>query len=234
VCAALAAATERIRLGTAVLPLLLHHPLRVAEDAATLDALSNGRFELGVGLGEDRAALSGFGVEGSERAERLDEALELVQAAWRGPLAFAGRHFQVEGIEVVPRPVQRGGPPVWVGAGAPAAQRRAARLGAGLILPATVSPAFFLEAWADEGRDPAAVRLAVLLPASARRDPVAAVARWLARLPAEAAAAAVDAVLCVSAAGAELDAVLGAVGVLHEAHPTRRERIYWTRSPEGS
>ena len=225
VCAALAVGTERVRLGTAVLPLLLHHPLRVAEDAATLDALSGGRFELGVGLGGDRAALSGFGIAGGERGGRLDEALELVRAAWRGPLEFEGRYFQVEGIEVVPRPVQPGGPPVWVGAGAPAAQRRAARLGAGLVLTAGSSPAPYLEAWSDAGRDRSAARLAALLPGAALREPVAAVEKWLAELPAAAEVAQVDAVLCVRDPGTDLEEVLTAVVALNDAHEIRRDRI---------
>lgn len=234
VCAALAVTTERVRLGTAVLPLLLHHPLRVAEDAATLDALSGGRFELGVGLGGDRAALSGFGIAGGGRPERLEEALELVQAAWRGPLEFAGRYFQAQGIEVVPRPVQPGGPPVWVGAGAPSAQRRAARLGAGLILAAGTSPEPYLSFWAGSGRDLAAARIAVLLSGAALRAPIAAVEQWLAGLPVAAEAAQVDAVLCVHEAGAGLGEVLDAVDALNEAHATRHERIYSSLSPEGS
>jgi len=225
VCAALAVTTESLRVGTAVLPLLLHHPLRVAEDAATLDALSGGRFELGVGLGGDRAALSGFGIDGAGRAERLEEALELVRAAWRGPLEFKGRFFQVEGIEVVPRPVSEGGPPVWVGAGAAVSQRRAARIGTGLIFGADTSPGPFLEAWAGAGRDPVALRLAVLLPAVALAEPVATVEQCLAALPAAASAAVIDLVFSVSTVG-ELDGVLGAVARLHRAHPTRREGIY--------
>ena len=225
VCAALAVRTKRLRVGTAVVPLLLHHPLRVAEDAATLDALSEGRFELGVGLGGDRAALSSFGIEGEDRAERLEEALELVKAAWRGPLQFSGRHFQVEGVEVAPQPVRPGGPPVWVGAGAPVSQRRAARLGAGLIHPVGTSSAPFLESWAAEGRDPAEARLAVLFPEAGPAG-IASVESWLEELPEAAQAARVDLVLSVSQTAPDLDEVVESVATLEKIREARRDRIY--------
>ncbi|MGI9432642.1 MAG: LLM class flavin-dependent oxidoreductase [Myxococcota bacterium] len=224
VCAALAVRTKRLRVGTAVVPLLLHHPLRVAEDAATLDALSEGRFELGVGLGGDRAALSSFGIDGEDRAERLEEALELVQAAWRGPLQFGGRHFQVEGVEVAPQPVRPGGPPVWVGAGAPVSQRRAARLGAGLIFPVGTSPVPFLEAWAAGGRDPADARLAVLIPEAGSAG-VASVEGWLAELPDAAKAARIDLVLSVSRSALESDEVVQSIATLEKIRDARRDRI---------
>jgi len=224
VCAALAVRTTRLRVGTAVVPLLLHHPLRVAEDAATLDALSEGRFELGVGLGGDRAALSSFGIEGEYRAERLEEALELVKAAWQGPLQFRGRHFQVEGIEVAPQPVRPGGPPVWVGAGAPVSQRRAARLGAGLIFPVGTSPGPFLDSWAAEGRDPAEARLAVLF-ADLGTSGIASIEGWLTELPEAAKAARIDLVLSVSQAALELDQVVERVATLDKIRGTRRDRI---------
>jgi alkanesulfonate monooxygenase SsuD/methylene tetrahydromethanopterin reductase-like flavin-dependent oxidoreductase (luciferase family) len=171
VCAALAARTRRLRIGTAVLPLPLHHPLRVAEDAATLDGLSDGRFELGVGLGADAEAAGGFGVAAGERAARLEEAVALIRAAWgEQALAFEGRHHSVSGVEVHPRPAQRPGPPLWIGAGAPDAQRRAARLGTGLWLPPGASPRAFLDAWAEAGRDPAEARVATTCDAASRAE----------------------------------------------------------------
>jgi len=162
-CAAIAARTTRLRVGTAVLPLPLHHPVRVAEDAATLDLLSGGRLELGVGLGSDPGAMAGVGIDAGDRAGRLEEAIALMRAAWGNePLAFRGRHFTVEDVAVHPKPVQAGGPPLWVGARAEAAQRRAARLGCGLIVPAGASVEAYLETWRSEqgGEGP---RLAVLL-----------------------------------------------------------------------
>lgn len=163
-CAALAARTQSLRIGTGLLPLPLYHPLRIAEDAAVLDGLSDGRFELGVGLGSDPEALARFGVDADERAERFEEALEVIQLAWRGgPFEFEGQHFRCEGLEVYPRPAQAGGPPLWIGASAPAAQRRAARRRSGLMLRADGSPAAYLAAWRAEGEASATPRVAWLL-----------------------------------------------------------------------
>lgn len=135
VCAAIAAATERLVIASAVLPLPLHHPLRVAEDVATIDSISNGRFELGIGLGADRGALAGFGLEADDRGGRFEEAVAILRAAWQdGPIQHEGRHFDVDGIEVFPKPVRPGGPPVWVGARAESALRRAARLDLGVLV----------------------------------------------------------------------------------------------------
>jgi alkanesulfonate monooxygenase SsuD/methylene tetrahydromethanopterin reductase-like flavin-dependent oxidoreductase (luciferase family) len=161
VCAAIAASTTRIRIATALVPLPLHHPLRLAEDAATLDVVSGGRFELGVGLGVDASELSGFGLDSAERTSRFEEAVELLRLAWRGePFAFDGRHFRFATLEVSPRPLQEGGPPLWVGASAEAAQRRAARLGAGLVVPAACACDAYLAACDSAGVTPRVALLA--------------------------------------------------------------------------
>jgi alkanesulfonate monooxygenase SsuD/methylene tetrahydromethanopterin reductase-like flavin-dependent oxidoreductase (luciferase family) len=163
-CAAIAAVTTRLRFGTGVLPLPLYHPLRVAEDAATIDGIADGRFELGVGLGGEREGFQGFGIEAAERATRLEESIELLRQAWSAePVKFSGAHFEIDDIDVVPKPVQSGGPPLWIGAGAPEAQRRAARFGAGLFLPEGVSPEPYIEAWEGAGNRRDDARLAVLL-----------------------------------------------------------------------
>ncbi len=172
-CAAVAVRTRSVRIATGLLPLPFHHPLRVAEDGASVDGLSGGRFELGVGLGSDPDALARFGVGTDLRVERFEEALDLIQQAWRGePLDASGPHFPVSGITVHPLPTQPGGPPIWVGAAAPAAQRRAAARGCGLVLRVGDSPGPFLEAWQEchPGRQP---RLALLLGAG---DPAPQVA----------------------------------------------------------
>ena len=165
-CAAFGAATERVRIATAALPLPLHHPLRVAETAATIDGLSGGRLELGVGLGAAETPFASFGLEVDERAERFAEALMILRAAWSdAPVTFRGKHFACEGVRVYPKPVQSGGPPLWLAASAPAAQRRAAQLGVGVMLPADADPAPYLEECA---RVPgAAPRVALLASAVA-------------------------------------------------------------------
>ena len=132
--AAAAAATERLRLGPMVTPLARRRPAKVARETATLDRLSGGRLTLGVGLGSDRfgAEFSATGeqLDDRERGQMLDEALQILTAAWSGlPVHHRGQHYTVDGIQFLPRPVQRPGVPVWV-AGLPGNARplrRAAR-----------------------------------------------------------------------------------------------------------
>jgi alkanesulfonate monooxygenase SsuD/methylene tetrahydromethanopterin reductase-like flavin-dependent oxidoreductase (luciferase family) len=107
--------TRRIRIGTAVSLLPLHHPLAMAEQAATADLLSGGRLDFGVGRGSIPSQFHGFGVSVSENRGRFDEALEIIRLAWTGErVSFSGRYYQVEGVSVVPRPVQRPHPPIRV------------------------------------------------------------------------------------------------------------------------
>ena len=132
--AAMAAATERIRLGPMVTPLARRRPVKVARETATLDRLSGGRLTLGVGLGSDGFA-SEYSITGEElddrrRASMLDESLEILAAAWSGePVHHRGEHYTVDGMRFLPRPVQRPGVPVWVAGyyGKPRPVRRAAR-----------------------------------------------------------------------------------------------------------
>ena len=136
--AALAARTRRVAIGIATLTLSIgEHPLHVAEQALVLDALSGGRLVLGVGLGYRAAEMAGFGVDPALRRDRFDDALAVLRAAFAEPPGFpaGGAQFRVE-VPVVPqpRPVQPGGPPIWVGGGwRPAAVRRVARLGFPLV-----------------------------------------------------------------------------------------------------
>ncbi|MEV4253363.1 LLM class flavin-dependent oxidoreductase [Spirillospora sp. NPDC049652] len=113
---AAALATRRIRLGTMVTPVARRRPQQLARQVATLDVLSGGRVTLGVGLG-DRDDFSAFGEPTDRRvlAERLDEGLELIQRFWTGePVTFAGRHYQADGIALLPATVQQPRPPIWV------------------------------------------------------------------------------------------------------------------------
>jgi alkanesulfonate monooxygenase SsuD/methylene tetrahydromethanopterin reductase-like flavin-dependent oxidoreductase (luciferase family) len=118
--AAIAAATERLRLGPLVTPLARRRPVKVARETATLDRLSAGRLTLGVGLGSDEFA-SEYSITGEElddrrRARMLDESLEILAAAWSGePVRHRGEHYTVDGMRFLPRPVQRPGVPIWVG-----------------------------------------------------------------------------------------------------------------------
>src|SRR5215510_2191382 len=112
---AIAARTRRIRLGTAVTLLPLQHPLSCAEQAATADVLSGGRLEFGVGRGSIPSQFHGFRVAVAENRARFDEALDIIQLAWKGErFSYRGLFHQVEELAVVPRPVQRPHPPIRV------------------------------------------------------------------------------------------------------------------------
>jgi alkanesulfonate monooxygenase SsuD/methylene tetrahydromethanopterin reductase-like flavin-dependent oxidoreductase (luciferase family) len=130
VCAAIAARTRRLRVGTDVVPLPLQHPVDLAEDVATLDNLSGGRAFLGVGLGGREREYAGFGVPFAERRARFEESLAVLKRLLSGEhVHHDGRHVRVPGLTVTPRPVQRPRPPIWIAAGVEASVRRAAREG---------------------------------------------------------------------------------------------------------
>jgi alkanesulfonate monooxygenase SsuD/methylene tetrahydromethanopterin reductase-like flavin-dependent oxidoreductase (luciferase family) len=132
-CAAVAARTERIRIGTGVLPLPFLNPVRVAEDAGTLDLLSTGRFQLGVGLGPRSARPPGADETLRDRGPRADEAIQIIRRLLSGErLDFEGSYFRYEGLEVHPLPMQQ--PlPLGVGGASEAAARRAGELADGWI-----------------------------------------------------------------------------------------------------
>jgi alkanesulfonate monooxygenase SsuD/methylene tetrahydromethanopterin reductase-like flavin-dependent oxidoreductase (luciferase family) len=141
VAAALAARTTRLRLGTGVVQLPLHHPVRVAEEAATVDVLSSGRLELGVGRGTSPQHFAAFGVPWAERAARFDEALDVIERAWtERRVTYRGQHVRVEGIEVVPRPVQMPRPRIHVAANSAATAALAGRRGHGMLMSAAAHP----------------------------------------------------------------------------------------------
>lgn len=132
--AAIATATQRIRLGPMVTPLARRRPVKVARETAALDRLAGGRLTLGVGLGSDRFggeySLTGEQTDEKARAEMLDESLAILGAAWSGePVHHHGENYTVDGIRFRPRPIQEPGVPVWVAgfAGKPRPMRRAAR-----------------------------------------------------------------------------------------------------------
>jgi natural product biosynthesis luciferase-like monooxygenase protein len=115
--AAIAQRTTKMRIGTAVLLLPYHNPLRVAEDYATLDCLSNGRVNFGIGHGFVKWEALTFGIPLDELRERFRENLEIVLKAWREPkLNHKSRSYEYTNVEVLPRPVQQPYPTVWMAA----------------------------------------------------------------------------------------------------------------------
>src|SRR5438552_390998 len=127
----LAAKTTTLRLGTAVLVLPWHNPALLAEQAATLDLLSNGRFDLGVGKGYRWGEFHGFCMPMAEAEERYRETLAFLRKAWTtdGRFSHHGKYWHYEDIVVEPAPVQKPHPPFWIGAASPNSIRAAAAQG---------------------------------------------------------------------------------------------------------
>ena len=141
--AAVAASTQRVRLGTAVLLAALRHPVLLAQTVATVDLISRGRLVLGAGVGgafndEQRREWRAAGVLPGRRASRLEEVVQIVrQLGSGGPVTFSGKHFTLDGVVMEPKPVQPGGVPILLAshwrAQQEAQMERAARLGNGLM-----------------------------------------------------------------------------------------------------
>ena len=132
--AALAARTTKLRYLTNILILPSHHPIDIAEQVAMVDELSDGRVMLGVAIGYRPYEFEQLGLVFKERVSRFEEGIALLRAAWSdAPVEFAGKHFTVKGANVTPKPVQKPGPPILIGAQVDAAIDRAARLGDGWL-----------------------------------------------------------------------------------------------------
>ena len=111
------ARTKKIRLGTAVLVPPLHHPVRLAEETAALDVLSNGRLDVGFGRGTAGAEFRGYNIDHEESQERFQEGIRIVQGLWTTPeFSYQGKYFQMDQANLVPPPVQKPHPPVYIAA----------------------------------------------------------------------------------------------------------------------
>jgi alkanesulfonate monooxygenase SsuD/methylene tetrahydromethanopterin reductase-like flavin-dependent oxidoreductase (luciferase family) len=131
-----AAKTRTLRLGTAVLVLPWHNPVLVAEQAATIDLLSGGRLDFGVGKGYRHNEFAGFGVPMVEADARFNESLDVITKAWTSKQRFShhGKFWQFEDIIVEPPTAQKPHPPMWMGAGSPESIRQVAERGYNLLL----------------------------------------------------------------------------------------------------
>lgn len=144
---AIAMRTRRIRIGTAVYVLPLHHPIDIAEEAAVLDILSGGRLDFGVGRGYQPEELFAFGVDFETSRERHDEALKIILYAWQhGEIEHEGRFWTIPRREFRPLPIQKPYPPLWQPIVSPASFEEAIRFGKNAIMGSYLSPLARIEA----------------------------------------------------------------------------------------
>jgi probable F420-dependent oxidoreductase len=155
-----AACTERLRLGCVVFVSSLHSPAHLAKSLSTLDQLSHGRIEIGVGTGGKGRQFAAFGVDPERYVARFTEGLALMKALWtESRVTFDGEFWQLKGSAMEPKPFQKPFPPIWFGGAARTALRRAVRLGDGFFGAGSSPTAKFAdqvqivrEALAESGR----------------------------------------------------------------------------------
>ena len=141
VLAAAAQRARRIRLGTAVTLLPLHNPVKTAEQAATVDLLSDGRLELGVGRGTAPIHYAGYDIPQEESRARFEEALDFILEAWtHETFSYEGKYYHARDLTIVPRPVQVPHPPVRIAANSPDTFPLAARRGLPIFATPLINP----------------------------------------------------------------------------------------------
>ena len=163
IAAAIASRTKKIHIGTSVVLLPFHNPVRMAEDAATVDVISGGRFELGVGVGYKVEEFESFAISSKERGARTNEGLEIIRRLWEGEtLTFEGKYYTVTKAKLTPEPIQQPRPPIWVGGFTPPALRRAAKYGDGYIGVGPLKEAYerYVAALEKVGKSTTDIRLA--------------------------------------------------------------------------
>ena len=161
VLAAAAQRTSRIRLGTAVTLLPLHNPVKVAEEAATADILSDGRLEFGVGRGTAPIHYVGYDIPQEESRERFEEGLDFILQAWtHESFSYQGKYFRAQDLTLVPRPIQTPHPPIRIAANSPDTFPIAGRRGLSIFATPLINPPEKLRAGLTVYRDtlPAGVR----------------------------------------------------------------------------
>lgn len=174
VAGAAAAITSRLRISTDIALAPFAHPLRLAEDLAILDQLSNGRMELGLGLGYAPHEFATFGIPRSHRVSYTEECAAILRLAWAGErFSFAGKRYRFDDVLVTPSPVQAGGPPLWMATTSPASVERAVRFDTH-VLPQGVR-SVVLDRWREQtraaGRDPDGYRVGIIRSVLVTDDP---------------------------------------------------------------
>ena len=174
-----AACTQRLRLGCVVFVSTLHVPVQLAKSLASLDQLSCGRVEVGVGTGGKHRPFAAFGMTPERYVARFSEGVELMKALWTQPrITFDGEFYKLTDAAMEPKPVQKPYPPLWFGANGEPALRRAVRLGDGFFGAGSTPTQRFADqvlivraAMAEYGRDefPIAKRLYIAIDDNAGR-----------------------------------------------------------------
>ncbi|HUC06993.1 MAG TPA: LLM class flavin-dependent oxidoreductase, partial [Solirubrobacterales bacterium] len=153
IAGAISQRTEKMLIGTNLVQLPLHHPLRIAEEALTVDILSGGRFRLGVGNGYRGVEFEALGTSLRYRKARVEEGVPILRKAFAGePFAHEGKHFTFPEVLVTPLPIRPGGPGVWMGGQSEPAIDRAARLADGFLAVSDEDVRRYLEALERNGR----------------------------------------------------------------------------------
>lgn len=155
IAAAIGQRTKTMRIATDLMVLPLHDPVRIAEDVATLSLLTDGRFDLGVGIGYRAKEFEQFGREMKYRPSLIEEGIEILRRAWAGePVDFHGKRYTVHNHPITPHPDKQ--PRIFIGGLADPAIERAARIADGFLPSGTIGMDHYLKTLADLGRDPAA------------------------------------------------------------------------------
>lgn len=165
VAGAMAAMTEHVRFGTDICLMPFNHPLRLAEDLAVLDNLSNGRIELGLGMGYAPHEFRGFGIPVSHRVSLTNEGIEVLQHCFRGErFSYRGKRYQFDDVKITPGYVQAGGPPLWIAAMSEAGALRAAHYDTHFLPQGSVKGVFnpWVNALQNSGRKPGNYRVGVI------------------------------------------------------------------------
>ncbi len=165
VAGAMAAVTSKVVFGTDICLAPFNHPLRLAEDLAVLDNLSNGRVELGLGMGYAPHEFRGFGIPVSRRLSLMRETIEVLKRCFTGErFSYEGKRYQFEDVVITPGYVQAGGPPLWIAAMSRAGALRAAEYGTHFLPQGVKAEAF--DPWVDAvhsaGRAPAQHRVGII------------------------------------------------------------------------
>ncbi len=151
---AIGARTRNMHIGTNLMVMPIHDPIRIAEDAATLAVLTDGRFDLGVSIGYRQMEFEAFGRNIKHRPSLMEESVEVIRRAWRGePINFEGKRYSYGDIAVSPVPARP--PRILIGGMSPPAIDRVARIGDGFLSTAGIGHDLYVDALKNNGKDPA-------------------------------------------------------------------------------